>query len=126
MLEVLNRSLVFFGCTSRFERAQISSLAGPRVLLSRIQPVTAGLEFPDHGNPFFSFSPGRPFRRKIVPIRLSRMCISNRMALGADAPVMSDATGESLRRHLRRKVWLGGDEAAKESFHPFKRSMALT
>jgi hypothetical protein len=47
-LKVLNRLLVFPGCRLCLERAQIPTLSSFRIFLSRIQPIFAGLEFPDH------------------------------------------------------------------------------
>ena len=41
---------MFLGRSPRLECPQISSLPGFRILLSRIQSVTAGLKFPDHWN----------------------------------------------------------------------------
>jgi hypothetical protein len=48
--EVLHGFFVLLCRGKRFERAQIPSLARLRILLPRVQSVTAGLKFPDHGN----------------------------------------------------------------------------
>jgi hypothetical protein len=47
-LEVLHRPLVFPGRGERREGAEISPLSGLWILLSRIQPVSAGPELSDH------------------------------------------------------------------------------
>src|SRR5262245_310411 len=46
--EVLHCALVLFGSGAGFECSQIPPLAGLRVLLARIEPVRAVLEFADH------------------------------------------------------------------------------
>jgi hypothetical protein len=46
--EILNFSLVLFRRLTRGEGSQISALAGLGVLLSRVQTVITGFEFPDH------------------------------------------------------------------------------
>jgi hypothetical protein len=47
-LKVLNCSLVFPGCSLGLERSQIPALSSSRIFLSRVQPIFAGPEFPDH------------------------------------------------------------------------------
>jgi hypothetical protein len=47
-LKVLNRSLVFLGCRFCLERSQIPALSRFWIFLLRVQPIFAGLEFPDH------------------------------------------------------------------------------
>jgi hypothetical protein len=47
-LKILNRSLVFPRCRLSLERSQIPALSRFRIFLSRVQPVFAGLKFPDH------------------------------------------------------------------------------
>ena len=47
-LEILNRPLVSFRCTSRVERSKISALPGLGVLLARVQTEVAAFEFSDH------------------------------------------------------------------------------
>jgi len=46
--EILHRFFVFLGGGLGFEGAEISTFAGLRILLSRIQPVT-GFNFSNHG-----------------------------------------------------------------------------
>lgn len=50
-LEELDFPLVLLCRFPRLERAQIAPLAGLGVCLDRVEPVFAGLEFPDHGLP---------------------------------------------------------------------------
>src|ERR1700736_3121870 len=50
--KVLPGFFVFLRRSFSFERAEIPSLSGLRVLLSRIQPVTAGFKFSNHGKLF--------------------------------------------------------------------------
>jgi hypothetical protein len=47
-LKVLKCSFVFLGCSLCLERCQIPALSSSRIFLPRIQPIFAGLEFPDH------------------------------------------------------------------------------
>jgi hypothetical protein len=47
-LKVLNCSLVFLRCHLCLERSQIPPLSRFWILLSRVQPIFTGLEFPDH------------------------------------------------------------------------------
>jgi transporter family-2 protein len=47
--EMLHGALVLFRRGARFEGAQIAALARLRIDLARIEPVLAGLQFPDHG-----------------------------------------------------------------------------
>jgi hypothetical protein len=46
--EVLYRPFVLFCRFSRIEGAQVSSLAGFGIYFARIEPVLAGLQFPNH------------------------------------------------------------------------------
>jgi len=48
MLEELNSALALFSCASRPERAQVSPSARFRVALSRVQPVFARRQLPNH------------------------------------------------------------------------------
>lgn len=50
VLEVLHGPLVLLGGRSAAERPQVSSLAGARVGLVRVEAVFAGIEFADHGD----------------------------------------------------------------------------
>jgi rhodanese-related sulfurtransferase len=52
--EILDGSFVFFGGTAGLERPEVSAPAGPWVFLARIQSVTPGFEFPDHGQNLFA------------------------------------------------------------------------
>jgi hypothetical protein len=47
-LEVLDSTLVFFSLLSRTEGPKVLAPSGLRVFLSRIQPVLAGTQFPNH------------------------------------------------------------------------------
>lgn len=51
VLEELYFPLVLLCRFPRLERTQIAPLAGLGVRLDRVEPVFAGLEFPDHGLP---------------------------------------------------------------------------
>src|ERR1051326_2838721 len=48
VLEELHRTLVLLGFFHRAEGAQVSSLAGFRIDLARVEAVLAGFEFADH------------------------------------------------------------------------------
>ena len=50
-LEELNRLLVLFGGGSRIERAEVSSLSCPGILLAGIQAVLPRFELPNHDAP---------------------------------------------------------------------------
>src|SRR6188508_3532441 len=58
-LEVLHRALVLLGGGARLEGAQVAALAGPGVLLARVEAVAAGLELADHRRAPRSGNPGR-------------------------------------------------------------------
>jgi hypothetical protein len=47
-LEILNRAFVFLRSSLCIERSEISSFPGLRIFLSRVQPILAGFQFPDH------------------------------------------------------------------------------
>src|SRR5436190_16747447 len=47
-LEKLYRPLVAFRRRARAKRAEVSALAGPRVLLARVEPVLAAFDLPYH------------------------------------------------------------------------------
>ena len=47
-LEILNRALVFLCGSLAFECAEIFSFAASRIFLAGIQPILAGLQFPNH------------------------------------------------------------------------------
>jgi hypothetical protein len=46
--EILNRAFVFLRCIPAVERAEIFSFACSRIFLAGIQPILAGLQFPNH------------------------------------------------------------------------------
>jgi hypothetical protein len=46
--EILNRAFVFLRCILAVERAEIFSFACSRIFLAGIQPILAGLQFPNH------------------------------------------------------------------------------
>ena len=46
--EILNRAFVFLRCRLAVERAEISSFADSRIFLARVEPILAGLQFPNH------------------------------------------------------------------------------
>src|SRR5687768_6267169 len=48
-LEVLHRALVLLRRRAACERPQVAALAGPRVFLTRIQPILAARQLADHG-----------------------------------------------------------------------------
>ena len=48
VFEILDRAFVFLRCCFAVERAKIFSFARPRIFLSGIQPILAGLQFPNH------------------------------------------------------------------------------
>ena len=48
MLEELHRTLVAQGGRAVAERAEIAAAPGARIHFSRIEPILARLEFPDH------------------------------------------------------------------------------
>src|SRR5436190_3288088 len=50
-LEVLHLALVFFRCGARGKRAEITALAGARVLFARIQAEFACFQFANHHAP---------------------------------------------------------------------------
>ncbi len=47
-LEELDGLLVFLCGFQGFKSSEISTLTGFRILFARVEPVTAGLQFPDH------------------------------------------------------------------------------
>src|SRR4029434_9249478 len=49
MLEKLNCPLMTLGRRARAKRPKVSALPRARIRLARIEPVFAGLEFPNHG-----------------------------------------------------------------------------
>jgi len=49
-LKVLNCSLVFLGCRFCLKGSQIPAFSSFRIFLLCVQPVFAGLEFPDHAD----------------------------------------------------------------------------
>src|SRR5258705_2785883 len=54
-LEVLHGAFMLFGRRARLEGTKIPLLAGLRIYLAGIEPVLAGLQFPDHNvSPSFS------------------------------------------------------------------------
>jgi hypothetical protein len=55
-LEVLNGTLMLFGGGSGSERAQVSALAGFRILLARVQAIFAALQLSNHGACFSVFN----------------------------------------------------------------------
>jgi hypothetical protein len=48
VLEVLHRFLVFLRCGARLKRAEVSPFSGLRILLPRVQAITARFKFSDH------------------------------------------------------------------------------
>jgi hypothetical protein len=48
--EILNRALVFLRRSLAVERAEIFSFARCRIFLAGIQPIFAGLQFPNHND----------------------------------------------------------------------------
>src|SRR3954467_6072559 len=66
-LEILHGALVLFRRREALERAKIPALAGRRIFLSGIKPVTTGFEFADHSDvPLRPHGPGilSPVRRR--------------------------------------------------------------
>jgi len=49
-LKVLNCSLVFLGCRLCPKGSQIPAFSSLRIFLSGVQPIFAGLEFPNHAD----------------------------------------------------------------------------
>ena len=49
MLEELNSPFMRLRRIARLERAEVAALARARILLTRVEPVLARLQFPDHG-----------------------------------------------------------------------------
>ena len=47
--EVLHFAFVLFSGCARLERSQVATLAGTRILLARVQPVSAGWKLANHG-----------------------------------------------------------------------------
>jgi hypothetical protein len=48
-LEILHSAFVLLGSRTSFERAKVAPFAGFWVQLARIQAISAGFEFPNHG-----------------------------------------------------------------------------
>jgi hypothetical protein len=47
-LEILDLAFVLFGSFLRVERAKVATLAGLRILLTRIKSILSGFQFSDH------------------------------------------------------------------------------
>jgi hypothetical protein len=59
VFEILNRAFVFLRCCLAVERAEIFSFARSRILLTGIQPILAGFQFPNHAKIIINYSPCR-------------------------------------------------------------------
>jgi hypothetical protein len=54
--EILNRAFVFLRCCLAVERAEIFSFSDSRIFLARIEPILAGLQFPNHAKVISNYS----------------------------------------------------------------------
>src|SRR6266480_2444917 len=75
--KVLHCSFMFPRRSFGFERAQIPSLAGLRILLPRIESITARLKFPDHvDSPVLRRTPTQILPSRVSTLKLFRSTLA--------------------------------------------------